>query len=53
MTWWSRLWRRGKLERDLSRELQFHIGERIAELKNGGLSHDEARGQVRQEVRQY
>ena len=27
MTWWSRLWRRNKLEQDLGRELQFHIDE--------------------------
>ncbi len=49
MTWWSRLWRRNKLEQDLGRELQFHIAERVAALKNTGLSEDEARRQVRQE----
>ena len=30
MSWWSRLWRRKRLEQDLSRELEFHISERIA-----------------------
>lgn len=49
MTWWSRFWRRSKLEQDLGRELEFHIAERISALKNTGLSEDEARRQVRQE----
>ncbi|MGI9075218.1 MAG: ADOP family duplicated permease [Bryobacteraceae bacterium] len=49
MTWWSRFWRRNKLEQDLGRELQFHIAERISALKNTGLSDDEARRRVRQE----
>ena len=49
MTWWSRLWRRNKLEQDLGRELQFHISERISALKSTGLSDLEARRQVRQE----
>ncbi|HEX4231102.1 MAG TPA: ABC transporter permease [Bryobacteraceae bacterium] len=49
MTWWSRLWRRSKLERDLARELQFHIAERVSDLKGTGLSEDEARRQLRQE----
>ena len=47
--WWSRLWRRDKLERDLGRELQFHIAERISFLKGTGLSEDEARRRVRLE----
>jgi predicted permease len=49
MTWWSRLWRRNKLEQDLGRELQFHVAERIAALMISGLSEDEARRRVRQE----
>jgi predicted permease len=49
MTWWSRLWRHNKLERDLGRELQFHIEERISALMSTGLSEEEARRQVRQE----
>lgn len=49
MNWWSRLWRRKRLEQDLSRELEFHISERIAALKHGGLSEDDARWHVRQE----
>src|SRR5579875_2421659 len=49
MRWWSRLWRRNKLEHDLGRELQFHIAERISALQSSGLSQDEARRQVRQE----
>ena len=49
MTWWSRFWRRKRLEEDLRRELQFHVAERIAALKASGLCEDEARRQVRQE----
>ena len=49
MTWWSRLWRRNKLEQDLGRELQFHIAERMLAIKSAGLSEEEARRQVRQE----
>jgi predicted permease len=49
MTWWFRLWQRSKLERDLGRELQFHVAERISALRNSGLSEEEARRQVRQE----
>ena len=49
MMWWSRLWRRNKLEQDLGRELQFHIDERISALKSGGMSEGEARRKIRQE----
>jgi putative ABC transport system permease protein len=49
MTWWSGLWRRDKLERDLGRELQFHVAERISSLRSAGLSEDEARRRVRLE----
>ncbi len=49
MTWWSRLWRRNKLEGDLGRELQFHIEERISALRSTGFSEEEARRRVRQE----
>ena len=47
--WWSRLWRRDKLEQDLGRELQFHIEERISALKSAGMSEAEARRKVRLE----
>jgi predicted permease len=49
MTWWSRLWRWKRFERDLGRELEFHIAERISALKDSGLSEDEAVRRVRQE----
>lgn len=49
MTWWSRFWRRNKLERDLGRELEFHIAERMSALKTSGLNEEEARRQVRRE----
>ena len=49
MTWWSRFWRHTKLEQDLGRELQFHIGEKMSALKSAGLSEDETRQRMRQE----
>jgi predicted permease len=49
MRWWSRLWRRNKLEQELTQELQFHITERISALKSTGVSEEEARRRVRQE----
>src|SRR5580698_1976177 len=49
MMWWSRLWRRKKLEQDLGHELQCHIEERISALKTAGMSEGEARRKVRLE----
>ncbi|HTF63760.1 MAG TPA: permease prefix domain 1-containing protein, partial [Edaphobacter sp.] len=49
MIWWQRLWRRKELERQLGNELQFHVEERIAALRNAGLSEDEAHRQASQE----
>ncbi|HZZ16157.1 MAG TPA: ABC transporter permease [Candidatus Sulfotelmatobacter sp.] len=46
MTWWSRLSRRNSLERDLGRELDFHIAERVSVLQSTGLSEEESRRRV-------
>jgi len=46
MNWWQRFWRRKELERQLSKELQFHIAERIAALRSTGVSESEAHRQA-------
>src|SRR5262245_7135861 len=38
--------RRRQLERDLERELQYHIDRRVAELVQGGFTENEARRQA-------
>lgn len=43
MTLWRRFLRRGELERQLSRELQFHLDERVSTLRAEGLAEPEAR----------
>jgi predicted permease len=55
-------WRRRRLERDLDRELRYHVDRRIDDLRQSGLSDDEARRrvavefggelQVREEIRE-
>jgi predicted permease len=55
-------WRRRRLERDLDRELRYHIDRRIDDLRRSGVSDDEARRlvalefggatQVREDVRE-
>src|SRR5215510_7518609 len=50
MSWLDRLvntFRPAPLERDIDREIAFHIREREEELRAGGLSADEARRQAR------
>lgn len=43
MSWLSRLFGRAKLERELDKELQFHIEARVQELTRAGLSASESR----------
>ena len=43
MSWWTRLFRRDRLDRDLDRELQFHIDSRVQDLVRGGADPAEAR----------
>ena len=50
MTLWQRFLRRGELERQLARELQFHLDERIAALRAEGLPEAEARRRALQEL---
>jgi putative ABC transport system permease protein len=54
-------WRRARLERDLDRELRYHVDRRVQDLMEAGVGHDEARRraaielgghvQIREEVR--
>jgi predicted permease len=43
MSWLRRLFNREKLERELDKELRFHIEQREAELRTSGVSQSEAR----------
>jgi len=43
MTWLGRLLRRGALERDLDREMRFHIDAATDDLVRGGMSRADAR----------
>jgi hypothetical protein len=45
MTWWQRLFRRKQLDKDLEKELQFHVQESTAKLMERGESPEEARRQ--------
>ncbi|HEV8416929.1 MAG TPA: permease prefix domain 1-containing protein [Bryobacteraceae bacterium] len=47
MTWWQRLRHRQKLDRQLDKELGFHIEEHTARLVSDGLEPGEARRQAR------
>ena len=42
MTWISRLFRRSSLERDLDKELRFHVASAVDDLVRGGMSRAEA-----------
>jgi putative ABC transport system permease protein len=54
-------WRRARLERDLDRELRYHVDRRVQDLMEAGVGHEEARRraaielgghvQIREEVR--
>jgi hypothetical protein len=43
MSWLERVFRRDRLERDLDRELAFHVETRAAELRADGVAATEAR----------
>jgi hypothetical protein len=43
-------WRRDRLERDLDRELRYHVDRRIEDLMKAGLSEPEARRQASVEL---
>ena len=53
MAWYRQFWnvlQPGRVQRDLERELSFHVAERVEELQAGGLSEQEA---VRTARRQF
>ena len=53
MTWMRRLWnavRPGSVERDIDRELAFHVAERADELRAEGVSADEAIRHARRQL---
>ena len=50
MTWLRRALntsRPSRIQRDIDRELAFHIAERVDQLRGQGLSHDEATRRAR------
>lgn len=47
MSWLGRLLRREKMERELDKELQFHVDAQTEDLVRAGVSRDEARRQAR------
>ena len=50
MSWLRRLWntiRPGRIERDIDREMAFHVAERIDDLRAQGLTHEHASRQAR------
>ena len=47
MTWLQRLWRRNQMERQLEKELRFHLEQHTADLIAQGLNPREARRQAR------
>jgi predicted permease len=47
MNWWNRLWRGGKMEDRLEKELRFELEQHAADLVAQGASPDEARRQAR------
>jgi len=56
MSWYRRLsnvLRPGRMQRDLERELRFHIAERAEELQAGGMSESEAWNCARRQFGNY
>ncbi len=47
MTWWGRLWHRGRLEAQLDEELRFHLDQHAADLVARGVEPAEAQRQAR------
>src|SRR5581483_2100947 len=50
MSWISRLFRRGALERELNKELQFHLDAATEDFVRAGMSRDQARRRARIEL---
>ena len=49
MNWWQRLGRRGRMERELNTELQFHFESLVDDYIRAGLSEEDARRRARLE----
>jgi predicted permease len=47
MNWWSRLWRKNRLEDELEKELQFHLDQHASDLIARGHSATHARREAR------
>ncbi len=43
MNWWSRLWRKRRMEQQLEKELEFHVEAHVQDLVAGGRSAAEAK----------
>jgi len=43
MSWWSRLLKRGEMERHLDAELRFHLDGLVADNLRAGMSQQQAR----------
>jgi predicted permease len=59
MNWWSRLWRRNRLEDELEKELRFHLDQHASDLIARGHSAAQAQREARialggpEQVKQY
>src|SRR5437660_8420954 len=49
MRWYSRLFRKGRAERQLDAELRFHLDQQIADYVAAGMKPEEARRRARLE----
>jgi predicted permease len=49
MTWWTQLFSRQSIYRNLSEEMQEHLDERVEELTTGGMSREQALATARRE----
>jgi hypothetical protein len=47
MKWWTRLYRRNRMEEQLEKELRFHLDQHAGDLVARGLAPDEARRKAR------
>ena len=47
MNWWSRLWRRNRLEAELEKELRFHLDQHASDLITRGRSAAQAQREAR------
>src|SRR3954470_22819682 len=43
MNWWRRLWKADRLDRELDRELRFHLEQQVSDRMQAGMNEQEAR----------